>query len=412
MSLITTRLLACGMPLIVEHIPSVQSVGVTWLTPAGSASEPEDRQGVGAMLAELVFRGAGALDSRAQSDALDRLGLSRGADVHTFSLEIGATLLGARLLDALPLIVDVIRRPRLDAASIEPARDLCLQALEGLKDDPQERAMLELKARHAPAPINRSGMGTAEGLGAITRDDLLIAWAKRVRPKGSVLAIAGAVDPDAVARALDGLLTGWEGEAEAVRAGPTPPRGHTHVTDQTNQVQIGIGLDAPAEGSAGCGPMRLAAAALSGGMSCRLFTEVREKRSLCYSVSASYGPDKDFGRVIAYSGTTPERAQETLDVLWGELVRMKAGIDEGEFSRAATGLKSRIVMSGESPSARASALAQDWRKLGRPRSLDDLTETVERVTLKDVNDYLATGALTAGKATVVTLGPTALVSPA
>lgn len=411
MSQITTRVLGCGMPLIVERIPSVRSVGLTWLTPAGSASEPAEKQGLGAMLSEIMFRGAGALDSRAQSDALDRLGASRGADVHTFSLEIAATLLGERLLDTLPLIVDVIRRPRIDAASVEPVRDLCVQAIEGLKDDPHERAMLELKARHAPAPINRSGLGTLEGLEAITREDLAQSWANRVRPLGSVLAIAGAVDPDAVAGALDRMLDGWTGGSPPASVGPAPSRGHTHIEDATNQVQIGIALDAPAESAASCGPMRIAAAALSGGMSCRLFTEVREKRSLCYSVSASYGPDKDFGRVVAYSGTTPERAQETLDVLWGELVRMKSGIDEGEYQRATVGLKSRIVMSGESPGARASALAQDWRKLGKPRSLQDLTESVERVTLREVNNYLATGALTAGKATVVTLGPTALKSP-
>ena len=154
---------------------------------------------------------------------------------------------------------------------------------------------------------------------------------------------------------------------------------------------------------------RVTTSALSGGMSGRLFTEVREKRGLCYSVHASYAADRDYGRSIAYSGTTPERAGETLKVLRGELERIatSAGqVTEDEFARAIVGMKSRLVMSGESTGARASALARDIWKLGRPRSLDELAETVDAITLDQVNDYLAQRSM--GEMTVCTLGPESL----
>ena len=150
-------------------------------------------------------------------------------------------------------------------------------------------------------------------------------------------------------------------------------------------------------------------AVFSGGMSGRLFTEVREKRSLCYAVSASYAADRDFGRSIAYSGTTPERAQETLDVLRGELDRIatKAGaVTADELRRAKIGLKSRTVMAGESTAARAGALARDMWKLGRPRSLDDLTAAIEAIELDPLNAYLARRRLS--DRTIVTIGPGAL----
>lgn len=365
-----------------------------------------------AMWAELLVRGAGSLDSRAHADALDGLGVSRGTSVETFNLSLTATLLGSRLEAALPLLVDMVRRPRMESSSVEPARDLCLQAVESLKDDPGERVMVVLRDRHAPEPINRSSLGTEEGLESIEAEELLPAWHARARPVGSVLALAGDVDAGEAARWLDGLLKGWEGGAAGVSWSGSGPRGYHHEVEETNQVHIGVAYDAPAEPEAGCWPERLATAVLSGGMSGRLFTEVREKRGLCYSVSASYGTDATFGRTAAYAGTTPERAQQTLDVLMGELQRIgTAGgkVEAGEFSRAKVGMKSRLVMSGESTSARASALARDWHKLGRARSLEELTAQVDGVTLERVNEHLASRGL--GRVTVCTIGPEALVMP-
>ena len=409
---ISVRTLSCGMPLIVESIPSVRSVGVSWLLPAGFATEPGDRLGLGAMWSELLLRGADGLTSRAQADAFDTLGVTRSSDVSATHLSLGFTGLGSRLIEALPLIVDMVRRPRFDEDAIEPTRDLCLQALDSLPDDPQQRAMILLRERHLAPPFNRNDLGTREGLGAITRDDLVQRWRERARPGGAVLAVAGAANPDEIASRLDALLGGWTGGApEPVPAGE-PARGHHHEADETNQVHIAIAHDAPPERDDASMVERVIVGVLSGGMSGRLFTEVREKRSLCYSVYATYRAERDDGRVVAYVGTTPERAQEALDVLWGELTRINGagaaggGVTREEYERAVVGLKSKVVMSGESTSARAGALASDWRRLGRARSLDEIAAAIDGVTLDRVNARLAQRA--PGKPTVVTLGPSAL----
>ena len=149
-----------------------------------------------------------------------------------------------------------------------------------------------------------------------------------------------------------------------------------------------------------------ATAVLSGGMSGRLFTEVREKRGLCYAVAARYTGQRDWGTVGGYAGTTPERAQETLDVFIAELRRLSEGIDASEFQRAIIGMKSRLVMQGESSAARANTIAADVHIFGRPRSLDELTQCVDAVTLEKLNDYIKTNP--PGEITVVTLGPDAL----
>lgn len=409
---IHTSTLDCGMPLIIETIPSVRSVALSWLLPAGSARDPEARIGQSAMWSEMLFRGAGSLNSRAQADAFDRVGAGRSIDVATFHLSLSATLLGARLGEALPLIVETVRAPRFDPDGVEPVRDLCLQAIASLEDDPGERVMILAKEKHAAPPINRSGLGTPEGVRAVTRDDLLLDWEDFVRPVGSILAIAGRVDADKARATLNALLAGWQGEAAPVTPAPTAQRGYHHLEDDTNQVQIAVVHDAPQESSDDCVLERVATAVLSGGMAGRLFTEVREKRSLCYAVSASYTADRDYGRTLAYVGTTPQRAQESLDVLLDLLHAIntpQGRVTREEFDRAVVGMKSRLVMSGESTGARAGALARDWHKLGRARSLDELAQRIDAVTLEQVNGYLARRSL--GEMTICTLGPAALTPP-
>ncbi|HMN40502.1 MAG TPA: pitrilysin family protein [Phycisphaerales bacterium] len=414
---ITTRTLACGMPLLMEPMSGVRSAGITWLLPAGTAADPENRQGLGTLWSELLLRGAGDLSSRQQADAFDILGVSRGADVSTLHMRVSATLLGSRILEALPLIVEMVRRPRLEEEAIEASRDLALQSLDGLKDDPQERAVLTLRERHNPPPLNRSGLGTVEGLTGATREDLAGYWAERARPRGSIVAIAGDLEsaggPDLITKRLDALLHGWAGEAAPVVAAPSPTRGtYHHLADKSSQVQIVLMHDAPAEPSPDSKLERFVASTLSGGMGARLFTEVREKRGLCYSVSESYAADRDYGRCLAYVGTTPERAQESLDVLVGELRRVStpAGrVTPEEFQRAMVGIRSSLVFSGESTGARASGLAGDMHRLGRGRTLDEIEAQYAAITLDQVNDYLARREM--GPVTIVTLGPGELRPP-
>lgn len=406
MSTLTTITLDCGMPLIVESMPNVRSAALSWLLPAGSATEPAHLEGLSAMWSELLLRGAGNLNSRQHADAVDRLGASRGASNGTFTMGVSSSMLGDRLLEVLPLIVDLVRAPRMDEDAIEPSRDLCLQALASLKDDPQERAMLAARSRHYPSPLNRSGHGTEEGLNATTRDDLLREWHARATPARSIFAAAGAIDPHALASSLNRLLKGWSGTTAEPKATTTAPRGYAHEEDATNQVQVVLVHDAPADPHPDSILEKIAVQVLSGGMAGRLFSEVREKRGLCYSVSAGYRGEREFGTVTAYVGTTPERADESLKVLRAELERInsKQGeITQDEFHRAVVGMKSGLIFSGESTGARAGALAADQRRLGRPRTLEEIAKQIDAVSLDQLNAYLARRKL--GTMTIQTLGP-------
>jgi predicted Zn-dependent peptidase len=144
-------------------------------------------------------------------------------------------------------------------------------------------------------------------------------------------------------------------------------------------------------------------------MSSRLFTEVRERRGLCYSVYASLHTQRDRACVLCYAGTSADRAQETLDVTLAELKRLAAGIEPVELNRLKARIKSALIMQQESSSARSAALARDWYHLGRARTLGEIGQLVDGLSCQAINAYLA--ANPPDDFTLVTVGPSALQMP-
>jgi predicted Zn-dependent peptidase len=406
MSEIVSTILPCGLTLIVEEVPGVRSAGLTWLLPAGAATDPVDGDGQATLLSEMIMRGAGGLSSREHSDALDRIGVNRGTDISAHHLRIDASMLGERMHEALPLIAHMVVAPALPADHLDAVRSLAVQSLEGLDDEPQQLAMLRLRERHLPPPFNRHGFGQLEVLERTTIEDLRQAWTARVNPFGSILGVAGAVNPHRIASQLDDLLKEWTGEADEPTPLTQPERGYLPIIHQTAQVHIGMAWDAPNERDPSSMVERLGTSVLSGSSSGRLFTEVRQKRSLCYSVGASYRAGRDTGMVTLYAGTTPERAQQTLDVCIEQIDMMRHGVRLDEFKRAVVGLKSAQIMQGESTPARAAALVYDQFRIGRARTLEEVAATVDAITIEQLNEHLASRDM--GEYSVVSIGPSAL----
>lgn len=407
--IIEQRELSSGLTMVAEPMSTARSVSLTLLVPGGVAKEPADQLGISNMLAEMVCRGAGPLDARAHSEALDQLGVQRSTSVETEHFRLSATLLGQHLDEALPLLLDMILKPRLESASLDPSRALCLAAIDGLDDDPQHRTSVQLRKRFYPEPFGRTPLGERDHLQSMTLDQVRAFWQATAVPGGAILGIAGAFDPEKVREQVESLTGSWSGMATEASVVDDPPRGYEHHEAATEQVHMAIGYDAVAQPHEDSTVQAAAAAVLSGGMSGRLFTEVREKRGLCYAVMARYAGGKRFGAILGYAGTTTARAQQTLDVMTAELRRLSEGVDRDEFERALVGMKSRLVMQGESTSARALAISADQFVLGRPRSLDQMQQEVEAVTFDRLNDFVQ--ANPPGPMTVVTIGPEALTPP-
>lgn len=395
-----------GLVLVAEPMPSVESAAFTILVPAGSALEPADRCGLATITAELSLRGCGSRDSRQFITDLENLGVQRGESVSSAHVNLGGATLSKNLPATLQIYADLLLRPHLPEDQLEAARLVALQELRAIEDDPSHKVMLELKRRHYPDPWGRPSEGDASGLEQISIDDVRNQHQMLYRPNGTIIGVAGQIDWERLKQVVGELFSQWQPKnVEEPTVGDRGSRVE-HLHHDSNQTQIGIAYPSVPYKHQDYFRASGAVGVLSGGMSSRLFTEVREKRGLCYSVFASYHTHRDRACVLCYAGTSAERAQETLDVTLGELDRLKEGVLAEELARLKARVKSSLIMQGESSSARSAAIARDWHHLGYTRTLNDIGRLVDELTVDSINDYLR--ANPPRDFTVVTLGPAKL----
>jgi predicted Zn-dependent peptidase len=401
--------LANGLVLLAERMEHVRSAAINFLVPAGAAYDPPGRLGVASVLADLMTRGAGARDSRELALALDNLGVDRDESVGAVNMRFWGSTLARNVPAALDIFADVLRRPHLPEAELEPVQALAVQDILSLEDAPQQKVMVELRKRYYPPPLNQDRRGVADQIEALSIDDVRDQYRRLFRPNGTILSVAGNVEWGPLKAQVERLFGDWPGgTADGVTPRPHTPASE-HLHKDTQQTQIALAFPAAPVGSPDYYPARAAASVLSGGMASRLFTEVREKRGLCYSVSAWHETFKDRGSMLAYAGTRAERAQETLDVTVGELRRLRDGVTADEIDRVKAGLKSSLIMQEESTSARAGAIATDWYYLGRVRSFDEVQAAIDALTPAAVAGYVDRYPVKG--LTLVTLGPTPLTMP-
>jgi len=399
-----------GLLLVAEERPDVRAVAFHLSVPAGTITEPPDKEGLSKVLAEMCTRGAGERDSRALSDALDAIGLQRSSGAGIESSSFGGALLADNLGEALRLHADIVLRPHLPEKELEPVVALSLQELQTLEDNPAQKMFVHLRREYFLNEYGRSTLGTETSLRGLTLDDLRLDHQRRYRPQDAILSVAGRFDWNWLQDTVWALFGDWSGQAPPL---PSPqPRQTTHyrhIEQDSAQEHIGIAYASVPLGDPDFYVSRMAVQVLSGGMGARLFTEVREKRGLVYAVYASASAVRGFGFVLGYAGTTPERAQETLDVFVGELRRLAEGVTPEELQRARVGLLSSLVMHGESTTARASAIGSDMALLGRVRSLEEIREGIESVTPERLVEHLRR--CPPAHFTVTTLGPRPLTLP-
>jgi predicted Zn-dependent peptidase len=397
---------ANGLTLLAERMDHVRSAALNFLIPGGCAYDPPEHRGIASVLAELITRGAGERDSRALSLALDNLGLDRDASVGSMHTRFWGATLARNLPAALDLYADILRRPHLPEDEIEAVQALALQDLQSLEDEPRQKVMIELRQRHYPPPLGQDRRGTREGIESLTAEGIRTHYRNFFQAKGSILSIAGNIEWAPLRDQVERLFGDWKGEGQpSLRLGAAPARSE-HLSKETTQTQIGIAYPSVPIGHDDYYAALGAVNVLSGGMSARLFTEVREKRGLCYAVWASYQTFKDRASVVCYAGTTNERAQETLDITLSELRRLQEGIEDEEVERVQAGLKSSLIMQEESTSSRAGSLASDWYYLGRVRSFDEIKAAIDGLSPERIVGHLRR--CPPREFTIVTLGPKSL----
>ena len=392
-----------GMVLVGEFMEGVESAAFGFLVPAGAAVLPEGCCGASGVISDWIFRGAGERSSRELGDALDGLGLHRSSSVGSRHITVGSALEAGNLGEALGLYGDVLLRASLKEEEFELARQLAIDGVRALDDDPMQKVRVRLREEFYPRPLGRSTHGRVEELESLTAERVREIMGENFNLGETIFSVAGKYDFAAVCGRMERLFEGERRGASAPAAPGARGERYTHIENEGAQVHIGLMTETARRTEEDYYDARVAVQVLSGGMSARLFTEVREKRGLCYAIGARYHGLKAAAGITCYAGTTPEKAQETLDVVMGEFRRLGEGISEEEIQRAKVGLKSSLILHSESSSHRAGGIAGDYYMLGRVRSLDEIKERIEGTSVDSVTGFLRRRPF--GEFTVVTIGP-------
>ena len=394
--------LANGLTLLGQPMKQVSSAAMTVMLPSGSATDPAGAEGSAAVGLEWLMRGAGDRDTRALNDALDNLGCQHSERVHSETISLSAALLGRHVPRALEIYADVLQRPRLGDEQFEPCRQLTLQDLESLEDEPSRKCNVLLRERFYPQPYGRCVYGTAESLTALSAEAVRTHLRRTLSPAGAIMAFAGNIQWDDLVATARRLFGDWDCPPPPAIPSQPGPGGITQICKNSAQTHLALAHRAAPLDHPLYYPARLAQTILSGGMSSRLFTEVREKRGLAYHVSTRYHAIKGCAGMFTYAGTRPDLAQQTFDLTIAELQRIGEGIESDELQRAKVQARSSLVMQGESTSARSTTMASDWYHLGRLRGLQEISDALDAVTERQVLDCVH--AFPAEQFTVLTIG--------
>lgn len=398
-----------GLVLLVETMRHVQSAAFSVLTPAGTIHEPSGANGTSAALCDLMSRGAGNLNSQQLTAALDNLGVQHNENVGWNFITFSGATLAENVIQALPYYASILREPQLDLEQFPAVMSGVEQSLLAEEDEPQRKVLTELRRHAYDAPWNRPTDGTLEDLDAITPESVIEHYKTHVRPNGTLIGVAGNVDPLQIRDVVGKAFGDWKPHTAPEVVTIPGTRESRHISYPSSQTHIGVAYNAVPYGHPDYYAAWAAISILSGGFSSRLFTELRERRGLCYSVFATLHTLLTEARVLAYAGTSTSQAQMAFDVMVEELRKLGKGIEPAELARCQARAKSSLIMQQESTESRATSIARDWFHLKRVNSLADIRAALDSLTIDKIVDYA--NRYPAENLTVLTIGEEPIVVP-
>ena len=390
--IVRRTILPGGLRVITEQVPGVRSASFGVWVNVGSRDEKGAQTGSAHYLEHLLFKGTSrrsALDISASIEAV-------GGDLNAFTTK-EYTCYYARVLDQdLPLAIDVVCDVVVDALiraeDVEAERGVILEEIAMNDDDPGDVVHDEFAAAvYGDSPLGRPILGTVETIEAISRNAINSFYRRRYRPEGMVVAAAGNLDHDQVVtlvrRAFADVLDD-SCEPEPARRAPRRRLSSTgvHLTSRpTEQAHLVLGVPGIRRGDPRRYALSVMTAAFGGGMSSRLFQEVREKRGLAYSVYAYSQGFAESGLMGIYVGCLPAKVDTALDVCRTEIARLiRDGLTEEELVRGKGQVKGATVLGQEDTGARMTRIAKSELHDDALLSLDGLLAQVDAVSMDDV----------------------------
>jgi predicted Zn-dependent peptidase len=388
-----------GLRVVTEKLPAVRSVAFGIWAGVGSRDEDVLHTGATHYLEHLLFKGTARRSALEISAAMDAV----GGELNAFTAK-EYTCYYARVLDEdLPLAIDVlcdmVTSSLIQPRDVDAERGVILEEIAMNEDDPADLVHEAFAARlFGDTPLGRPILGTVESINSISRDRIAEHYRARYTADNLVVAAAGSLDHERVVEltsaAFGSLLSGDVGPVPPRLAGPaaggTPGTGVRLLSRPVEQANLVLGSAGLARTDSRRFALGVLNAALGGGMSSRLFQEVREKRGLAYSVYSFSSQHADTGEWGVYAGCLPAKTEEVLAICREEIAKViETGLTDEELDRGKGQLRGSIVLGLEDPSSRMSRLGKSELVYPRLEPVDEILAEIDAVTHDQVRDVAA-----------------------
>ncbi|MFV0333976.1 MAG: M16 family metallopeptidase [Tropicimonas sp.] len=399
--------LANGLRIVTEAMPGLDSAAIGLWVNAGGRHERISQNGIAHFLEHMAFKGTERRSALQIAEAIEDVGGFINAYTSREATAYYARVLRDDVPLALDVIADIVLNPAFAPAEIEVERGVILQEIGQALDTPDDVVFDWLQeAAYPDQPLGRTILGPSERVSRFGRADLAAFITEHYGPGQMVLSAAGAVDHDAIMRQAEALF----GHLSPIACRHHEPArfqgGERREIRELEQVHFTLAFEGPAYDDKDVYTAQIYATLLGGGMSSRLFQEIREKRGLCYSIFAQAGAYVDTGLMTFYAGTSAEDIGQLADLTIDELRRVPGSLSEAEVTRARTQMKAGLLMGLESPTSRAERLARLVAIWDRVPPLGETLARIEAVDRARVADFA--GRLIDGRRAALALyGPAA-----
>jgi predicted Zn-dependent peptidase len=404
MSVEVTRL-SSGLSVVTDRMPHLESASLGVWVGAGSRNEKPDEHGISHLLEHMAFKGTKRRSARQIAEEIEAVGGDLNAATSVESTGYFARVLKADVPLALDVLSDILSDPAFDSEELRREQNVIVQEIGATEDAPDDLVFERLHETAFPAqPVGRSILGTPETVRSFNSARLRSYLTRNYRAPGMLVAAAGAVEHAQIVAEAEKRFASFVGPA-APEPEPAQFGGGIRVeTRDLEQVHIALALQGLAVRDEQLYSLQVFTNVLGGGMSSRLFQEVREKRGLCYSIHAFHMPYSDTGLFALYAGTDEADASELMRVAIDQITVATETLTDAEIARAKAQMKAGLLMALESSEARLGQIARQMLAYGRPIPLDEIVAKVDAVTVESAR---AAGRvlIERGKPAIAALGP-------
>jgi predicted Zn-dependent peptidase len=404
MSVEVTRL-PSGLTIVTDAMSHLETASLGVWVGSGSRDERPDEHGISHLLEHMAFKGTSRRTARQIAEEIEAVGGDLNAATSAETTAYYARVLKADVPLALDVLSDILADPTFDPGELKREQHVIVQEIGASEDTPDDIVFDHLQAKAFPKqPLGRTILGTPDTVRSFEPSSLRAYLSRNYKAPDMVVAAAGAVDHAAVVREVESRFTSFDGPAA-----PVPEPGHfgggIHIEPRPlEQVHLTLALKGLPQRDPALFSLQVFNNAVGGGMSSRLFQEVRENRGLCYSIYSFHVSYQDTGMFALYSGTAESDAPELMRVVVDQIGQAAEDLSEAEVARAKAQMKAGLLMALESSRARAEQLARQMINFGRPIPLSELVGKIEAVTVESAR--AAGRALISGsQPAVAALGP-------